>query len=128
MLYVGRGLYPSPRSPAFPKFVFRRQGRYVTPFPYGKARRRFVEFLIIMRGAFMSSPVTVDAEIASQDRLEELIRRRVGNRVRDLRVRFAPDGLVLQGRAVSFHAKQVAQQAVMELARAPIRANEIEVA
>ncbi len=76
----------------------------------------------------MSSPMTADAVSSSEDRLEELIRRRVGNRVRNLRVRFLPGGLVLQGRAVNFHAKQVAQQAVMELAPGPIVANEIEVA
>lgn len=76
----------------------------------------------------MSSPMTAEAVNASEHRLEEVIRRRVGNRVRDLRVRFLPDGLVLQGRAVSFHAKQVAQQVVMELAPTPVLVNEIEVA
>jgi hypothetical protein len=36
-------------------------------------------------------------------------------------------GLVLQGRARTYHVKQLAQQAVMEAAHMPIRANEIVV-
>ena len=40
---------------------------------------------------------------------------------------FQPNGLILQGRAPNFHAKQMAQQAVMELAPMPILANDIEV-
>ena len=60
-------------------------------------------------------------------RLEEQIQRCVGNRVRGLRVEFRPNGLVLQGQTANFHAKQVAQQAAMELVPIPILANEIEV-
>ena len=75
----------------------------------------------------MISLIIAEAEPSSETRLEELIRRRVGNRVRDLHVRFRPNGLVLQGRAANFHAKQDAQQAAMELATVPILANEIEV-
>jgi hypothetical protein len=37
-------------------------------------------------------------------------------------------GLVLQGNTLTFHAKQLAQHAIMEATRLPILANEIEVA
>ncbi len=37
------------------------------------------------------------------------------------------EGLVLRGQARSFHAKQLAQQAVMEATDLPIIANDIEV-
>jgi hypothetical protein len=36
-------------------------------------------------------------------------------------------GLVLRGRAATYHAKQLAQHAAMELATMPILSNEIEV-
>jgi hypothetical protein len=75
----------------------------------------------------MVPSLTAEAALSAENRLEELIQRRVGNRVRNLRVLFQANGLVLQGRAAKFHAKQVAQQVVMELAPMPILANEIEV-
>jgi hypothetical protein len=53
--------------------------------------------------------------------------RRIGNRVRDLRVLVRRDGIVLQGRAPTYHAKQLAQHAAMELLSLPIVANDIEV-
>jgi hypothetical protein len=37
------------------------------------------------------------------------------------------DGFVLQGRAPTYYAKQLAQHAVMEASDVPIKANEIEV-
>lgn len=61
------------------------------------------------------------------ERLETLLQRRIGNRVRDLRVLVRPGGIILQGRASTYHAKQLAQHAAMELATAPILANDIEV-
>jgi hypothetical protein len=62
-----------------------------------------------------------------EERLESLIERRLGNRVRDLRVVARPTGLILQGRTATYHAKQLAQHAAMELATLPILSNEIEV-
>jgi hypothetical protein len=59
--------------------------------------------------------------------LEELVRRQLGGRVRELRLSVRDSGLVLTGRAKSHHAKQLAQQALMDLNRAPIRSNEIDV-
>jgi hypothetical protein len=59
--------------------------------------------------------------------LESLLQCRLGSRVRDLRVHYYADGLVIQGRAATYHAKQLAQHAAMELADVPILANDIEV-
>ena len=67
------------------------------------------------------SPFRVD------EHLEALINRRLGNRVRDLRVVKREGGLVLSGRASTYHAKQLAQHAAMEVSDLPILANEIEV-
>jgi hypothetical protein len=65
--------------------------------------------------------------LTEEERLENMLLRRLGNRIRDLRVLFLPDGLILQGRTATYHAKQLAQHAAMELANMPIVANEIEV-
>jgi hypothetical protein len=59
--------------------------------------------------------------------LEELVRLRLGGRIREFRLSIRDAGLVLRGRARSHHAKQLAQQALMDLNRAPISCNEIEV-
>jgi hypothetical protein len=74
-----------------------------------------------------SVELIVAPEVTEQERLEQLMQRRLGNRVRNLRVHVLPAGLVLQGRAATYHAKQLAQHAAMELADAPILANDIEV-
>jgi len=63
----------------------------------------------------------------AQEHLEVLMLRRLGNRVRDLRVVLQEGGLVLLGRAPTYHAKQLAQHAAMELCDMPILANDIEV-
>jgi hypothetical protein len=62
-----------------------------------------------------------------EERLESLIERRVGNQIRNLKVVMRDTGLILQGRAATYHAKQLAQHAAMEVATLPILANEIEV-
>jgi osmotically-inducible protein OsmY len=61
------------------------------------------------------------------DRLEDLLSRRLGSRIRDLRVVLQQAGMVLRGWTETYYAKQVAQHAVMELSGVPILANEIEV-
>lgn len=66
--------------------------------------------------------VTPEAE-----RLEALLNRRLGNRIRDLRVQVLAGGIVLHGRASTYHAKQLATHAAMEVATRPILANDIEV-
>jgi hypothetical protein len=74
----------------------------------------------------MGAPAIVEP-FAQEDHLESLMQRRLGNRVRDLRIVVRPTGVVLQGRATTYHAKQLAQHAAMELASLPILANDIEV-
>lgn len=66
-------------------------------------------------------------QVWAEEHLEALMHRRLGNRVRDLRVVRRGEGLVLHGWASTYHAKQLAQHAVMELSSLPILANEIEV-
>jgi hypothetical protein len=65
--------------------------------------------------------------VTKEEHLESLLQCRLGNLVRDLRVQLSPAGLIIQGRAATYHAKQLAQHAAMELADVPIAANDIEV-
>lgn len=60
-------------------------------------------------------------------RIESHLAGCLGGRVRELRLHFQEGGLVLSGWTQTYYAKQLAQQAVMEVSRRPIRANEIEV-
>lgn len=60
-------------------------------------------------------------------RIGEHIQRRLAGRVRDFRLSLREQAVVLRGSAQSQHARQLAQQAVMEAVSLPIRANEIEV-
>lgn len=75
----------------------------------------------------MSTNALAPDILSEEERLEGMLLRRLGNRVRDLRVIRLPAGLILQGRTATYHAKQVAQHAAMELLNLPIVANEIEV-
>ena len=65
--------------------------------------------------------------LPEEERLENLLQTRLGSRIRDLRVQMQETGLILQGRATTYHAKQLAQHAAMELSAHPILANAIEV-
>ncbi len=69
----------------------------------------------------------LSAQVSQEERLESLLQRRLGNRIRALRVHVYSAGLILQGRAATYHAKQLAQHAAMELTDVPILANDIEV-
>jgi hypothetical protein len=60
-------------------------------------------------------------------RAEDHIQCRMSGRVRNFRLLVRDQGLVLQGHAQTYYAKQLAQQAVMETLRLVIRSNEIEV-
>ncbi len=75
----------------------------------------------------MTAPVVAEPIVFDPECLELQLQRRVGGRVRDLRIVFRAGGIVLQGRATTYHAKQLAQHAAMELIRVPILANDIEV-
>lgn len=61
------------------------------------------------------------------ERLEAALERRLGGRVRDLRVLVRGGGLVLRGHAATYYAKQLAQEVVMEAGGMMVLANEIEV-
>ena len=75
----------------------------------------------------MSLDLIDDVTLSEEERLESLMQRRLGNRIRGLRIQLQPRGLILQGRTTTYHAKQLAQHAAMELADMPILANDIEV-
>ena len=55
------------------------------------------------------------------------LQTRLGCRVRHLRVRVEKGGIVLEGEASTYHAKQLAQHWAMEESSLPILANQIEV-
>ncbi len=60
--------------------------------------------------------------------LEARVQSRLHGRVRSLRLQLRDTGLVLEGQAATYHAKQIAQHAVMQFSELPILANDIEVA
>jgi hypothetical protein len=64
---------------------------------------------------------------AEMGRLEAHMQSRLIGRVRDLRLLVRGQGLVLQGHAHTYYAKQLAQQVVLEATALPILANEIQV-
>jgi len=49
------------------------------------------------------------------EQLEGYIERRASGRIRDLHVVCSSDSIILQGRSRTYHAKQLAQQAVLDL-------------
>ena len=77
---------------------------------------------------FPSIPENVDfGQHDEIDGLEGIVRRRLNGRVRDFRLLLQDNGLILQGYAFTYHAKQLAQHAIMKATRLPIIANEIEI-
>ncbi len=75
----------------------------------------------------MAMKVIDETVLSQEERLEALLNRRLGNRIRNLRVRVHPQGVVLQGRAATYHAKQLAQHALAEMTDLPFASNDIEV-
>ena len=67
----------------------------------------------------------------NEDRLarqiEEIVRTRTGQAVRQLSVVVADEGVLLRGRCESFYSKQLAQEAAMNFARTRCVTNEIAV-
>lgn len=59
--------------------------------------------------------------------IEALLNRRLGGRVRGLRVESQARGLILTGCASSHHAKQLAQSVILEELGLPLLANQIAV-
>jgi len=77
----------------------------------------------------MSSEVCVELfpVPSRQESLEALVQRHLGNRVRHLRLVVRAEGVILQGQTATYHAKQLAQHAAMELCGLTVVANDIEV-
>jgi len=60
--------------------------------------------------------------------IEGHINRVASGRIRDLHVVYSDDQIILQGRSRTYHAKQLAHQAVLDLTDGhPLLANQIEV-
>lgn len=59
--------------------------------------------------------------------LAAMVQSQLAGRVRDFQMVITERGVVLRGRANNYHAKQLAQHAVMLASELPILANEIEV-
>jgi hypothetical protein len=61
-------------------------------------------------------------------RIQGYIERRASGRIRDLHVVCSDDAIILQGRSRTYHAKQLAQQAVLDLTDGfPLLTNQIVV-
>ena len=71
--------------------------------------------------------LAVERPWAAQEQLESQMVRRLGGRVRDLRIILRHNGVILQGWSGTYHAKQLAQHAAMDLTGLPVLANDIEV-
>jgi len=62
------------------------------------------------------------------ERVEGHITRRAGGQIRDLHVSLRDDRIILRGRSRTYHAKQLAQEAALDLTGGrPTLANEIVV-
>jgi hypothetical protein len=68
-----------------------------------------------------------DVTSEKETRLESHIQARLGSRIRHVRVVCRNNGVILQGSAHTYYAKQLVQQSIMEITDLPILANEIEV-
>ena len=60
-------------------------------------------------------------------RIERAVRRGTNDKVRDLRVEIADEGILLQGRCGTYYCKQLAQHAAIALAKPEVVINQIEV-
>ena len=75
---------------------------------------------------YETSPLQPEA-MCRLDHLENRVQARLSGRVRNLRLLLHDAGIILRGLARTYHAKQLAQHAVMTETQLPILANEIEV-
>jgi hypothetical protein len=66
-------------------------------------------------------------DIQELDRLKAELQASLLGRIHDLRLVPRDQGVVLEGRAVSYYAKQLAQHEVIKVAHLPIHANDIRV-
>ncbi|HEX4129903.1 MAG TPA: hypothetical protein VHZ24_07660 [Pirellulales bacterium] len=77
-------------------------------------------------GGATVAPRTGAEQLASN--IARCVQLRTGQAIRDLRVKIDTQGVRLQGRCLSYYSKQLAQEAVMELAQDVSLMNDIEVA
>ena len=73
------------------------------------------------------TPVAAFAVHPEVEQLELQVQAQLSGRIRRLNLLVVNGAIVLRGSARTYHAKQVAQHAVMRLTAQPILANEIEV-
>jgi hypothetical protein len=92
-----------------------------------RERRGLFPKLKSSAGESMNIRTSLSPTATETKRLEGLLTDRLGSRVRGLRLVFEQTGVILRGRSETYHAKQIAQHAVMEITAEPILANEIEV-
>jgi hypothetical protein len=64
---------------------------------------------------------------AALGQLEDLLQHRLRGQVREVRVLLREGRVVLQGRAASYHAKQLAQHLLLRTLETAILVNEVEV-
>ena len=77
-------------------------------------------------GSWRSSSGRSTSELA--EHIEGYIERRACGRIRDLHVVCSETAIILQGRSRTYHAKQLAQEAVLDLTDGyPLLTNQIEV-
>ena len=78
-------------------------------------------------GASRLSKPSANGKHIDIEQLTKEVKKRLGNRVKELRINETDEGLVLTGWTATYHAKQLVQHAVMELSDKPISENKIEV-
>ena len=77
-----------------------------------------------MLDAIEAESIPLSGEI---ERVTQVVQRELAGRIRGFSLRIRNQGLILEGRARSYYAKQLAQHAVMKLTKLPIHRNNIEV-
>jgi hypothetical protein len=79
-------------------------------------------------GSDLRRTVRVEGESELAEQIEGQIERRASGRIRDLHVVCSDDMIILMGRSRTYHAKQLAQQVVLDLTDGrPALANQIVV-
>jgi hypothetical protein len=77
-----------------------------------------------------AEPLKPSVDLTAPDEATEMemhIWDQLGGQVREFRLVVVDEGLILRGRARTYYAKQLAQQAAIEATELPIVANDIEV-
>lgn len=75
----------------------------------------------------MTQSAINSAASSAASTLEESVRCRLNGRVQCFQLVVVTGGVILRGKAWSYHAKQMAQHLVMQACSLPILANEVEV-